>query len=84
MSQHKISTGNMKYVFGWDQALQSYFFQVHDTELDEESNPIYWYGAASAFPLYELEDLTAVMEKHGIKVDPEMSATLYLDKDEGI
>lgn len=83
MSQHKVTIGNMKYVFGWDPPLQSFFFQVHDTELDEEHNPIYWYGDAST-PMYELEDLHKVMDKHDIKVDPEMSATLYLDKDEGI
>jgi hypothetical protein len=82
MSQHKVTIGTMKYVFGWDPPLQSFFFQVHDTELPEESNPIYWYGDAST-RLYELEDLQKVMDKHGLKADLEMSTTLYLDKDEG-
>jgi hypothetical protein len=61
MSQHKVTIGTMKYVFGWDPPLQSFFFQVHDTELPEESNPIYWYGDAST-RLYELEDLA---KSHG-------------------
>ena len=84
MSQHEVTFENMKYVFGWDQMLQSFFLQVHDLEADEEHNPLFWYGThTDVRPLYEVEDLIRIGNKHNLVFGHDMIMTLYMDKDEG-
>lgn len=86
MSQHiKVDSENsIKWLYGWDQPLMSFFLQKHDlTEEDEEMNPIIWLGASKSTTMYEVSDLVRAARKHGLDISPEMQSVLYGDKDEG-
>jgi len=75
---------DLKFVFGWDQPLQSFFFQVHDGFIaDEDSNPIIWVGATQDTKMYEVEDLVREAQKHGLVIDHATQVKLYGEKDDG-
>lgn len=84
MSQHLAIIDTKKYVFGWDQPLQSFYLQVHDTTLEnEDENPIIMLGADIGTTMYEVEDLVRAAEKQGLAIQYNIQAVLYADKDEG-
>lgn len=94
MSQHTIVQGptqvgdgweDIKWVFGWDQPLQSFFLQKHDGfRKDEDVNPILWLGATAITRMYEVEDLVKVARKHGLDISHELQVELYGEKDDGV
>lgn len=91
MSQHIVAPGvmdeqpNLKFVFGWDQPLQSFYLQVHDMSIEEEDDQIIErYGASPDTTMYEVKDLVKVAKKHGLKIDSEMETMLYGEKDDGV
>lgn len=85
VSQHIVEEGRFRYVFGWDQPLQSFFLQVHDSELvDPENNPVHWVGATADTKMYEVEDLCRSAQVFGLHISHEMRATLYGEKDDGV
>lgn len=85
MSRHEISNvDGKKFVFGWDQSLQSFFLQVHDPKVEEDKNPVVWLGAEAGSIMYEVEDLVATANKNGLPIGREMQGTLYIEKDDGI
>ena len=84
MSQHQVELGEKRFVFGWDQPLQSFFLQVHDLIRGEEGDPEVWLGADKDTTMYEIEDLVRAAQKHGLVIDRSMQTTLYGEKDDGV
>lgn len=73
----------MKFVFGWDQPLMSFFLQVHNTTLPEEEQIVAWMGATAKTTMYEIEDLVREARKHGLRIDHTTRVKLYGEKDGG-
>lgn len=84
MSQHIVVDGQYKFVFGWDQPLQSFYLQKHDTTRSEEDQIIAWLGADKDTKMYEVEDLAHAAQKQGLYLDHQMRVTLYGEKDDGV
>lgn len=84
MSQHIVEWQEKKYVFGWDQMLQSFYLQVHDLVREEEDNPVVWLGADKDSSMYEVEDLVRATAQHGFQISSETQVKLYGEKDDGI
>lgn len=84
MSQHIVVDQQFKFVFGWDQPLQSFYLQKHDTTQDEEEQIIVWLGADKDTKMYEVEDLAHAAQSHGLYLDHQMRLTLYGEKDDGV
>jgi len=82
MSQHIVVQEEKKFVFGWDQPLQSFYLQVHDTTRDEDDQIVVWLGAGDS-KMYEVEDLFLAAKKEGLFLDHEMRVQLYGEKDDG-
>lgn len=74
----------MKWVFGWDQPLQSFYLQVHDMNLPEDDRIVVWLGADKDSWMYEVEDLIKVANQHGLFLSREMQQALYQEKDDGV
>lgn len=83
MSQHVITNEKGKFVFGWDQPLQSFFLQVHVEGLSEEENPVVWLGATARTRMYEVEDLSRAAAREGLIIDHDTRVKLYGEKDDG-
>lgn len=85
MSQHVVPSNRGKWVFGWDQPLQSFYLQVHDNQPAKEINEIVlWLGADRDSIMYEVEDLVREAKKTGLIITAEMKMMLYRDKDFGV
>jgi len=93
MSQHVIIQGptkvgenweDIKWVFGWDQMLMTFYLQKHDgNRPDEDDRIILWLGAGAESKMYEVEELVAAARKHGLDISHELQVELYREKDEG-
>lgn len=89
MSQHIVvkNEESKKFVFGWDQPLQSFFLQVHDLAIvDDEDEPdqiILWLGGTGSI-MYEVEDLVRAARKNGLDIPYETRVQLYGEKDDGV
>lgn len=86
MSQHIVlhSHTDRKWMFGWDQPLQSFFLQVHDLSVsDEDDQIVVWLGADKDTIMYEVEDLVREAKKHGLDIPYEARLALYREKDDG-
>lgn len=84
MSQHVVVREEKKWVFGWDQPLQSFFLQVHDTTRDEDDQIITWLGATAETRMYEVQDLVTAAARNGLLLDHPMRMALYGEKDNGV
>ena len=86
MSRHVVvnKKGSMKWVFGWDQPLRSFYLQVHDLGLDPDENPIVWLGATPKTEMYEVEHLIQAAMENGLAIDHSYRPVLYQEKDDGI
>lgn len=75
---------DLKFVFGWDQPLMSYYLQIHDGfALDTDENPVIWLGATRDTQMYDLDDFKPVLRRYGLELKPEMYTGLYADRDDG-
>lgn len=84
MSQHIVESDRFKYVFGWDQPLQSFYLQQHDIQLeDPDNNPIIWLGPPTT-RMYEVEDLVRQARPLGLDIPHETQVKLYGEKDDGV
>jgi hypothetical protein len=88
-AETKVSPGmkwaDLKFIYGWDQPLQTFFLQVHDAFVaDPDANPVIWFGATKDKVLYEVEDLVRVAQLYGLRLDQEMQTKLYGEKDDGV
>ena len=81
---HK-KVADLKFVFGWDQPLQSFYLQVHDAFVaEEDANPVVWLGATADTRMYEVEQLVYVAVKHGLIISHKLQAELYEEKAVGV
>jgi hypothetical protein len=83
MSQHEINNERGRWVFGWDQPLQSFFLHKHVNDVPEDDNPVLWLGATLETSMHEVDDLVGIAEEHGLFIGPERCAALQGDKNEG-
>jgi hypothetical protein len=86
VSQHIVESpeGDRKWVFGWDQPLQSFYLQVHFSDLEEdEANPTIYLGDTMQSRMYEVEDLVRACAEHGLMLAPSHERELYSEKDDG-
>jgi hypothetical protein len=85
VSRHVVinKQATKKWVFGWDQPLQSFYLQVHDLTLSEDDQIVIWLGADKNTIMYEVEDLTIAALKHGLAIDHTYRDALYQEKDNG-
>jgi hypothetical protein len=79
MSQHTVVQEEKKFVFGWDQPLQSFYLQVHDTTRDEDDQIVAWQSRG----IYEVEELVRKARKQGLDIPYETQVKLYGEKDDG-
>jgi hypothetical protein len=75
---------DLKFVFGWDQPLMSFYLQIHDAfALDPDENPVIWLGATQDTIMYDIDDFVKVAQRYGLQLTPEMRTGLYADRDDG-
>lgn len=74
---------NTKWVYGWDQPLQSFFLQKHDLTKPEDEQIVAWLGATNTTKMYEVEDLVREARVLGLDILHGAQTQLYADKDEG-
>jgi hypothetical protein len=84
MSQHIVQDERYKFVFGWDQPLQSFYLQKHDPSQAEDEQIIVWLGATADTKMNEVEDLVHAAHKNGLKIEHPMRVKLYGEKDDGL
>jgi hypothetical protein len=85
VSKHVIANGKTKFVFGWDQPLQTFFFQVHDLQIaDADSNPVIWMGATPDTEIYDIPELLSIAEQHECVIPYKTQIYLFIEKDNGI
>jgi len=85
MSQHETISqdGSRKWVYGWDQPLQSFFLQVHHLDAPEDEQIKVWLGADPATQMYEVEDLVREAMKEGLDIPYRIQVELHGEKDDG-
>lgn len=85
MSQHVVLSEDRsrKWVFGWDQMLQSFFLQVHRLDAPEDEQIVAWLGADKDTEMYAINELVTAAAKHGLMIDHHMGVQLYRDKNDG-
>jgi len=83
VSQHIVQDEQFKFVFGWDQPLQSFYLQKHDPTREEDDRIIVWLGATVDTTMYEVEDLVRMARKHGLRIDYSTRVKLYGERDHG-
>jgi hypothetical protein len=85
VSQHIIRNDNAKrrYVFGWDQPLQSFYLQVHDLGRAKDDRIVAWLGADKHTIMYEVEELVAKAQQYGLDIPRATQVNLYQEKDDG-
>lgn len=83
MSQHVVVQEVKKFVFGWDQPLQSFYLQVHEEHRSEEEQIVASLGATPDTKMYEVEDLVHAAHREGLFIDHPLRVQLYGEKDDG-
>ena len=83
VSQHIVQDEQFKFVFGWDQPLQSFYLQKYDPTREEDDRIIVWLGATVDTTMYEVEDLVRMARKHGLRIDYSTRVKLYGERDHG-
>lgn len=84
VSRHIINQGAMRYVFGWDQPLQSFFYQVHDTTRDEYAQIVAQMGTTADTVLPEVTDLVRAAAENGLLIGATTKGQLQAEKDRGL
>ena len=84
VSQYIHEEGHLKYVYGWDTALQSFYLQVHDSTRSEEERIIVWLGATADTRMSEVRELVYAAETHGLLIGHAKRGQLQAEKDRGL
>lgn len=86
VSRHEAKVEEDRYtcVYGWDQPLQSFYFQKHDHTRSEDEQIIVWLGATADTRMYEVEDLVREAKKYGLYISHDERVKLYGEKDDGV
>lgn len=84
MSQYILEDDKVRWVFGWDQPLMSFFLQKHDKAIeDPDDNPVVWIGATELTRMCEVDALVRAAKRHDLIIPYAMQVALFRDQDEG-
>lgn len=77
---HVIEDENLRWIFGWDQNLRSFFLIKHDKTLGDEQNPVIHLGKLPR-DISEADALVSLASLAGLTISNEFRLQLYRDKD---
>jgi hypothetical protein len=80
MSDHVIEDEKVRWIFGWDQNLRSFFLVKHDKTLGDEQNPVIHLGKLPR-DISEADGLFSLALLAGLTIPNELLVQLYRDKD---
>lgn len=80
MSDHIIENDKLRWIFGWNQNLRSFFLIKHDKTLGDEQNPVIRLGTLPR-DISEAEGLFTLASMVGLSIPNELRFQLYRDKD---
>lgn len=80
MSDHIIENDRIRWVFGWNQNLRSFFLIKHDKSLGDEQNPVIRLGTLPR-DISEADGLFTLALLAGLNIPNDLRFQLYRDKD---
>lgn len=80
MSDHVIENDRLRWVFGWNQNLRSFFLIKHDKALGDEQNPVIHLGTLPR-DISEADGLLTLALMAGLSIPNDLRFQLYRDKD---
>lgn len=80
MSDHIIEDDNLRWIFGWNQNLRSFFLIKHDKTLGDEQNPVIRLGNLPR-DISEADGLFTLALMAGLNIPNDLRFQLYRDKD---
>jgi hypothetical protein len=83
MSQYIVVDYPTKFMYGWDNPLQSFYLQKHDLTEDEDNTLVVRLGADIKSIMYEVEDLVNTAQRHGLRIPDDIQVNLNYDKTHG-
>lgn len=76
---------DLKWVFGWDNPLQSFYLQIHDAFAEDyDANPVIWLGATEETKMPTVADLALTAVSYGLAISPAKQGMLQAEKDRGL
>lgn len=81
MSDHIIENDKLRWVFGWNQNLRSFFLIKHDKTLGDEQNPVIRLGVLPR-DISEADGLFTLALIAGLNIPNDLRFQLYRDKDQ--
>lgn len=76
---------DVKWVFGWDDPLQTFYLQKHDSFVENpDENPVIWWGMDKNTHLPEVDDLVRKAAELGFAISAGMKGLLQAEKDRGL
>jgi hypothetical protein len=80
-----LKWADLKWVFGWDSQLQSFYLQVHDAFAEDyDANPVLWFGATQETAMPEVADLVTKAYEYGLDIPASARGMLQAEKDRGL
>lgn len=84
-TEKDISWEDIKWVFGWDPPLRSFYLQKHDALVENpDENPVLWLGSNANNQLVDIEDLMEAAQKLGCEIDFDTKMFLILEQHDNI
>lgn len=80
MSDHVIEDEKVRWIFGWDQNLRSFFLVKHDKTLGDEQNPVIRLGTVPR-DISEADGLYTLAMLAGLSIPNDLRLQLFRDKD---
>jgi hypothetical protein len=80
VSDHVVEDDRVRWVFGWNQNLRSFFLVKHDKTLGDEQNPVIQLGTLPR-DISEADGLVTLASMAGLGIPNEVLLQLYRDKD---
>lgn len=80
MSDHVIEDDKLRWIFGWNQSLRSFFLVKHDKTLGDDQNPVIRLGTLPR-EISEADGLCSLALMAGLNISRELLFQLYRDKD---
>jgi hypothetical protein len=84
MSQYVLEKDAHKWVYGWDNPLQSFYLQVHVPDVEPDENPQVWLGATKDTRMYEIQELVAAAKRHDLDIPFTAQVQLLDDRQRGV
>jgi hypothetical protein len=80
VSDHVIEDDKLRWIFGWNQSLRSFFLVKHDKTLGDDQNPVIRLGTLPR-EIAEADGLCCLALMAGLNIPRELLFQLYRDKD---